>query len=191
MITSPVDPQRIEIPYRWAGVDGTAHVEISVNTDPAALGCPEFARGFPFCTATLESGGRGYDHRLGWIQLVDHSVEPGFHIDQHPAFASPLPFLCEGQLPDYFDAPHTDDPDWDFLAHTFLCGKGGTLHEMCKEARAIFGFSWGFSKRGQRIEWFGPEPLSAQDWAAHLDRLAEEREEWSFRPGFSQHPLEP
>jgi hypothetical protein len=130
---------------------------------------------------------------------LDESSKPGFCIDQHPAFACPIPFLCEGQLPEYFDAPHTDEPDWDFLAHTFLCGKGGELHEFRKEARAILGFSWGFSKRDQRIEWFGPEPLSAEDWNSHLEYLRRRYERWwrprrwrwSFRPDFSQHPLEP
>lgn len=180
----------IEISYRWADVDSTARVDISVNTDPAALGCPELAQGFPCCTATL-SDGKGYDHRLGWVQLVDHSLNPGFRVDQHPAFPNLHPFLCEGYLPEYFDAPHTDGTDWNFVAHTFLCGKGGRLHEFRKEARAILGFSWGFSKRGEQIEWFGPEPLSAQDWDAHLERLTEERPDWSFRPGFSRHPLEP
>jgi hypothetical protein len=199
LTTTPEDPRTIEIPYRWAGVDGIAHVGMAVNTDPAALGCPEFAQGFPCCTVALESEGRGYDHRLGWMQFVDESSEPGFRIDQHPAFASPLPFLCEGQSPEYFDAPHTDNPDWDFLAHTFLCGKGGELHEFRKEARAILGFKWGFSKQGQRIEWFGPDPLSAQDWDSHREYLVQtyytqvegEGDKWSFKPGFSQHPLEP
>lgn len=199
MITSPESPQTIDIPYRWAGVDGTAHVEISVNTDPAAYGCPELARGFPCCTATLESEGKGYDHRLGWVQLVDHSLKPGFRIDHHPAFASPHPFLCEGYLPKYFDGPHADAPDWDFLAHAFLCGKGGELHEFRREARAILGFSWGFSKRDQRVEWFGPKLLSEGDWNSHLEYLRGKyqrwwrlrRWRWSFAPGFVQHPLHP
>jgi hypothetical protein len=182
----------IEIPYHWAGVDGGVRVEMSVNDDPAALGCPDLARGFPYCRATVHPGGIGYDHRYGWVQLVDGTHQSGgFHVDQHPAYENRSPFLCDGYPSDFFDGPHTDMRDWDFLAHTFLCGKGGTLHEMRKEARAILGFRWGFSKRDQQIEWFGPEPLSAQDWDAHLERMEEERPEWSFRPGFSQHPLEP
>jgi hypothetical protein len=198
LITTPEDPQTIEIPYRWAGVDGTAQVDISVNADPAGLGCPDFARGCPRCKVTLESEGEGYDHRLGWIQLVDHSVKPGFRIDKYPALVSLHPFLCEGYSPEYFDAPHTDVRDWDFCAHTFFCGRGGELHDFRKEARAILGFKWGFSKRDQQIEWFGPELLSAEDWNSHLEYLRKKygrwwlwRWRWSFKPGFSQHPLEP
>jgi hypothetical protein len=77
------------------------------------------------------------------------------------------------------------------VAHTFLCGIGGEVLEFRREARAILGFGWGLSKHGQRIEWFGPRPLSGQDWDSHLGRLTQECPEWSFQPGFSQHPLEP
>ena len=193
MISSPEFPQTLEIPYRWAGVEGMVRVVVKTNDEPEALGCREFALGFPCLRATVSVETEvGYDHRFGWIQMVDASHEsPGFHVDQHPAYVSSLPFLCEGYLPDCFDAPHSDDRDWDLLAHTFLCGKGGALFEFRKEARAILGFSWGCSKRGRRIEWFGPDLLSAEDWDGHLERMAEERPDWSFRPGFCQHPLDP
>lgn len=185
-------PRKIEIPYRWAGIDGAVQVEAAVIGDPDALGCPDLARGFPYCRATVHSVGVGYDHHYGWVQLVEGTHQsPGFHVDQHPAYANSSPFLCDGYPPGFFDGPHTDLRDWDFLAHTFLCGKGGELHEFRKEACAILGFKWGFSKRDQQIEWFGPEPLSPQDWDSHLARLTEERGKWSYRPSFSEHPLEP
>ncbi|MGN6215990.1 MAG: hypothetical protein ACTHN7_03405 [Solirubrobacterales bacterium] len=191
MITSPEAPRTIELPYSWADVEGTVAVRIAVNTDPVTLGCHEVAQGFPYFLATVESEGVGYDHVYGWIQMVDQSFEPGFRVDEHPAFASSLPFLAFGPLSGFFDGPHTDERDWDFLAHTFFCGKGGLLHEFRKEARAILGFGWGLSKRDQRVEWFGPQPLAAQDWDSHLERLTEERWDWAFKAGFSQHPLEP
>ncbi|MGN6255050.1 MAG: hypothetical protein ACTHO8_08740 [Solirubrobacterales bacterium] len=190
MITSPTAPRTIELPYSWAGIEGAVAVQVAVNTDPAALGCHEVAQGFPCCQAIVRSEGVGYDHVYGWLQVVDESFQPGFRIDEHPAFASSLPFLSIAPLAGFFDGPHTDERDWDFVAHTFLCGKGGLLHQFRKEARAILGFRWGFSKHDQRLDWFGPERLSAEDWDGHLERLAEERREWSFKPGFSQHPLD-
>ncbi|HET7509810.1 MAG TPA: hypothetical protein VFJ65_06105 [Solirubrobacterales bacterium] len=193
MISSPEAPQTLEIPYRWAGVEGMVRVVVRTNDEPEALGCPEMARGFPFCKALVESGeAEGYDHYYGWVQMVDLSDEPaGFRIDQHPKFAAPHPFISAGPLPGFADAPFTDYRDWDFLAHAFLCGTGGELLKFRKEARAILGFSWGFSKRGQQVEWFGPDLLSAEDWNSHLERMAEERPDWSFKPGFFQHPLDP
>lgn len=193
MISSPEAPQTLEIPYRWAGVGGWVEVVVKTNDEPAALGCPEFARGFPSCKAIVESDeAEGYDHYYGWIQMVYLPEEPpSFHVDQHPKFAAPHPFICAGPLAKLQDAPFTDYQDADFLAHAFLCGTGGELLEFRKEARAILGFSWGYSKRGRRIEWFGPDLLSAEDWDSHLQRMAEERPEWTFRSGFSQHPLDP
>lgn len=120
------------------------------NGDPAALGCPDLARGFPTCRATVQPVGNGYT---------------------------------------YFDAPHTDE-DWDFAAHAFLCGLGGELHEVRREARAILGFSWGFSKSGAEIEFVGPDPLGPGDWDLHRDHLAGAFPGWRFAPGFYQHPTE-
>jgi hypothetical protein len=195
LITSPEAPRTIEMPFRWADIEGTVGVEIAVNSNPEAYGCPEMARGFPRCEATVSTAGVGYDHIYGWIQMVkspspEDESQSGFCVDQHPTFASPLPFIYFGPSPRLIDGPHVDDRDRDFLAHTFLCGSGGELHDFSKEARAILGFSWGYSKRDQQIEWFGPEPLSAADWDGHLECLARERE-WTFRAGFSQHPLDP
>ncbi|MGN6814739.1 MAG: hypothetical protein ACTHK3_01470 [Solirubrobacterales bacterium] len=186
-------PQTIEIPYRWTDVESTVRVTVATNEDPAALGCGEDARGFPCCTATLQSVRVGYQHLGGWVQLVDHTAgRKGFEIDHFPSLKSNAPFIYGGYAPILFDAPHTNElENWDFLAHSFYCGIGGELGEFRKEARAILGFSWGFSKQGQRIEWFGPESLSSRDWDGQLERLTEERPEWSFRPGFSKHPLEP
>jgi hypothetical protein len=194
-------PQAIELPYRWADVEGSVRVELRENDDPAALGCPELARGFPYCRATVEPPGRGYNDFLGWIQLVDmkhfsrtalvqHSGK-GFEIDPFlPIGLAPFPFNFFGWAPTFFDAPHTDE-DWDFLAHTFFCGLGGELHEVRREVRAILGFSWGFSKREAKFEFLGPDPLGAADWDRHHGYLAQAYPDWTFAPGFRERPLGP
>jgi hypothetical protein len=189
-----VDARTIEIPYRWADVEGTVRATVATNEDPEALGCDECARGFPHCRATIEPPVRGYGDTLGWVQLVERSdLEGGFRIDPFaPLGEVSHPFCFFGFAPVFFDAPHTDElENWDFLAHAFLVGLGGELSEYRREACALLGFSWGFAKRDQRVEWFGPEPLSARDWDGHRARLKEERSAWSFRSGFSRHALEP
>lgn len=186
----------LEISYQWADVGGAVRVIVGTNEDPAALGCAEFARGFPYCRATVESPAGGYADLLGWVQLVDHSAqEGGFQADPFPRLSGVShPYGFFGLMPTFFDAPHTNElKNWDFLAHTFLCGLGGDLLDPRREVRAVLGFSWGFAKRGARIDWWGPELLAAKDWDSQNQYLTQRYSEasWTFRPGFSQHPLEP
>lgn len=185
----------MELPYRWNGTEGRVRVEVRVNDDPAALGCGEIARGYPYCLATVEHPAIGYGDVLGWVQLMESTLHgEGFHLDHFEQLGpAPYPFAVHGWAPTLFDAPHTDEPDdWDFLAHSFLCGLGGELLER-REVRAVLGFKWGFSRRGPQIESFGPTSLSPQDWDGHHDFLVERYEQWgwAFAPGFHRHPLDP
>lgn len=195
MTAAPERPTRIELPYRWRSAEGLVRAEIGVNDDPAAFGCSEVARGFPYCLATVEHPAIGYLDVLGWVQMVESSLhQEGFFIDYFQALDSLYPPLSfYGWAPTFFDSPHSDEGDWDFLAHTFLCGLGGELLEFRHEVRAILGFGWGFSKRGQAVESFGPAPLPPQDWDRHRDYLVRRFEQgaWKFAPGFVQHPLHP
>jgi hypothetical protein len=182
------------MPYRWGKVEGLVRAKVGVNDDPAAFGCGEIARGFPYLTASVDSAGVGYQHLGGWLQLVDYSDrEGGFEIDQYPPIEDiSHPFCFFGHSPAFFDCPHSDDAeDWNFLANTFFCGFGGELLEFRHEVRAILGFSWGFSKRGRQVEGFGPAPLSPREWDGHRAFLAQEYGKWEFAPGFVQDPLRP
>jgi hypothetical protein len=184
----------LEMPYRWAGTEGNVRVELAANDDPAALGCAEFARGFPVCRATVEPPARGYADALGWVQLMDHSAgDNGFEIDMFKPFGDVgHPFGFFGFAPIFFDAPHADSfEDWDFTAHAFLCGLGGDLFAEDRDIRAVLGFSWGFSKRGSEFEFFGPDPLAPADWDAHREYMAQRFPDWTFASGFRQDPLEP
>lgn len=183
----------LELPYRWAGTEGTVEVEITRNEDPAFHGCAEFARGFPVCRATLEPPARGYADALGWVQLLDHSEQrdPGFEIDLFtPLGESPHPFGFFGFAPAFFDAPHTTDPNWDFFAHTFLCGIGGTLFDEQRDIRAVLGFSWGFRKQGEKFECLPLEAIGPQAWNGHRDYLSRRFPSWSFAEGYREDPLE-
>jgi hypothetical protein len=184
-----------QLPYRWNGVDGLVRAEIGVNDDPDRFGGEEFARGFPYCRATIDPPAIGYKEMLGWVQVVERSDhDPGFEIDLfEPLGEIPHPFAFYGYAPTLFDCPHTTLPDWDFLAHTFLCGLGGKLFEQTvggrRELRAVLGFEWGLSKRGDRIDTFGLKQLSADDWNVHLSYLRGRFPACTFAPGFSDHPL--
>jgi hypothetical protein len=185
----------LELPYRWNGVDGLVKARIGVNDDPGRFGGEEFARGFPYCRATIEPPAIGYREMLGWVQVAEISDRgEGFKIDHfEPLGEVPHPFAFFGFSPTLFDSPHTSIPDWDFAAHSFLCGLGGKLFEQTegvrREIRAVLGFEWGFSKREDRIDSFGLKPLSAGDWIEHLPYLRGRFPAFSFAPGFFDQPL--
>lgn len=185
-------PRRIEVPFRWATLEGHVEAEVGVNENPEALGCDEIALGFPYCRARIEPESKGYRDALGWVQMVDASFFPGgVHVDNfEPLGPVPHPFAFYGFSPTLFDAPHAEGDELDFLAHSFLCGLGGELLER-QEVRAVLGFEWGFSKRGARIESFGPELLSEDVWNGHLDYLRGHYDDWTFASGFRDDPLRP
>lgn len=186
-------PLTLAMPFRWAGREGEVQIKIRENDDPAALGCEEWARGFPVCTAKITPQSQGYADMLGWIQLVDDSWHgEGFHDDGfEPLGTLPHPFGYYGVSPTLFDAPHFDGENFDFLAHSFLCGLGGELLEFRHEARAVLGFTWGCQKRGPQIDFSGPELLSAASWDDHCAYMARRFPEWTFAAGFHQGPLDP
>lgn len=190
-----ISPEKIELPYRWNESAGRVQVEIGVNHDPKVFGGEEFARGFPYCRATIDPPAIGYREMIGWVQMVDISDRgDGFEVDLfEPLGEIPHPFAFFGFSPTLFDSPHTNNSDWDFVAHTFLCGLGGKLFEQTvgerREIRAVLGFEWGLSKRGSQMDSFGPTPLEADVWNGHLPYLRRRFEKCTFPAGFFESPL--
>jgi hypothetical protein len=190
-------PNKLELPYHWNDVDGVVRVEVGINHDPSHFGGEDFARGFPYCRATIDPPANGYNEMIGWVQVVERSdLGPGFEIDLcEPLGEVPHPFCFYGYSPTMFDCPHATFENWDFTAHTFLCGQGGKLLEQTegerREIRAVLGFEWGFSKQGEKIDFFGPAPLAADSWNGHLPYLHGRFSdpEWTFLPDFFDHPL--
>jgi hypothetical protein len=84
----------LELPFRWNGVEGLVQTEVGVNDEPARFGVEEFARGFPYCRATIAPPAVGYREMLGWVQVVERSdFDPGFNIDLfEPLGEVPHPF---------------------------------------------------------------------------------------------------
>lgn len=125
------------------------HVEITsvANDDPGGLGCPEAARGFPACTATVHYSGHGYRALFGWIQLVrstdNDSRGAAFEVDPTRVYADlQTPFCWFGFNPTLFDSPWREPAvPMTWLAHCFLCVI--PTEPMTRQVRALLGFQLG------------------------------------------------
>jgi len=176
----------MQLAFTLAGARGHVTIAVAVNTDPEELGCRPAARGFPYCSASLDHPARGYAAALGWIQLVrstdGSTAGESFEMDPfEPLGRVDHPFAFFGFLPTLFDAPSREPlSDMDWTAHSFLCQLG----EQDREAQAITGFSWGFFIRDKTITLWGPDPLAPEDWEMHHPVLAREHPRWSFASGF-------
>lgn len=161
-------------------------VEVGRNEEPAAVGCPEFARGFPICRATIEPAARGYNDVLGWIQLVkstdlygEFRNDPFEPVDTEPNH----PFCFYGFAPTLLDLPHRDHgEDVDFLAHSFLCDLGERPLSPPAQARFLVGFSWGFVVRDGEITVNGAARLDGVAWDDRLPYLRRTFPRWDFLP---------
>ncbi len=182
---------QIQIHFDRVDLDGSVEVEVAVNEDPAVLGCPEYARGFPYCRTTVTPPARGYLDALGWVQLVSSTdLADEFRIDPFESLGEVShPFCFFGFAPTLFDAPHREQRrNTDWIAHSFLCGLGEEPLEGAAQADAILGFSWGFSIRDSRIDIDGPPVLSPDDWDRHHAHLQRAHPRWSFIPCLSEDP---
>jgi|HubBroStandDraft_2_1064218.scaffolds.fasta_scaffold424808_2 hypothetical protein len=173
----------MRIEFVHAGKPGTVRVEVAANDDPAALGCPDGARGLAYCRATIEQDARGYADALGWIQLVDSSDAPGgFAIDPfEPLGEVSHPFCFFGFAPTLFDGPSRptrEDMSW--TARAFLAGIGEDF-----EAFAILGFAWGFTIAAGEVAIVGPTELTGSAWDDCLPPLRESHPGWRFAPGLA------
>jgi hypothetical protein len=158
-----VTPVRLD--FRLLGASGWVDVAVEPNTNPEALAKPSFARDFPICTATVTYAGEGYKAAMGWVT--------------HP-------FCFFGFAPVLFDAParpSRDDLDWG--AETFLCFVPMDVDR--REARAILGFSWGFSIREAAISLTPPTRLAPLEWDKHHPLLGREHPAWAFATGYRNH----
>jgi len=176
----------MRLPFRLAGALGHVAVAVAVNTSPETLGCRPAARGFPYCSASISHPARGYAAALGWIQLVRStdgcSGGKTFEMDPfEPLGRVAHPFAFFGFLPSLFDVPSRDPiREMDWIANSFLCDLGE--HE--RHARALLGFSWGFTIRDGKIATWGPNALGSRDWDAHRALLTREYPNWSFAARF-------
>lgn len=184
---SPAATETLAFELEPAGVPVSVRAELWPNQDPAAHGCPEFARGFPVMRATIEPPSRGYQDLLGWIQLIRGvpADGEGFSLDSLEMLGEVShPFGYFGHAPTAFDAPHRDNfDDVDWVAHTFLGGVAGIYREY--DAHAFLGFSWGYAIRDGEVSVTGLAELGPDAWNAHLPFLRATCPAWTFAPGYT------
>ncbi len=177
--------ETLELRCEQAGREWTIAVEVGRNSEPEALGCPPFARNFPWCRATIEPVARGYNDCLGWIQLVTETGSARAHGPKIDPF-EPLgeithPFGFFGFSPTFFDAPHRDDwADTSWRARNYLAGIGGP-----SEVFPLLGFAWGWDIRDGEIEIAPLEPVTEGAWLADLTSLRQDHPRWTFRERFA------
>lgn len=175
----------MDLAFVHAGYPGQVRISCVPNDTPAAVGTPEWARGFPVCTATVSFAGRGYHALFGWVQLVrstdNASQGAAFELDPFALFAdSPAPYCWYGATPTLFDAPcRAERRSLHWLAHSFLATT--PLAPRAKRVVPVVGFAWGFSSDAAGGVTLLPlRPLAAADWHAHLPLLRQAYPNWAF-----------
>jgi hypothetical protein len=167
------------------GIRGSLAVTVEHVVDPATIGKPPSARGFPSCTAVVDYPGQGYRALFGWVQLVrstdNSSAGAAFDMDPFYLFEdAPSPYAFFGVNPTLFDAPSRDARDpLDWTAHSFLAWTPMDGAE--RRVLPLAGFSWGFGIDAEgRITLRPVQPLATGDWDAHLPFLGTSYPGWVF-----------
>jgi hypothetical protein len=175
--------------FTWDAEPGRVRVECAPNEDPATLGSPPEAQGFPVCTAMVEFPPRGYRALFGWVQLVrstdNSSGGERFELDPFALFGdAPSPYSWYGTAPTLFDAPlRLRGAATTWVAHSFLATT--PLDEVMRgSARFVVplvGFSWGFDIVDDQVTVRPVTRLTGEDWNGHLPVLRESYPYWRFR----------
>jgi len=178
----------MELPFQWRGTSGTVTIECHPNGDPAGIGCPPEAIGFPVCTATVQYPHVGYQSMFGWVQLVHSTTGAGsttkFETDPFVLFGdAPIPYCWYGIEPTLFDAPFPpvqENMEWE--ANSFLATT--PLEEVFalqqRTVVPLVGFSWGFDISNGRLGMRATDPLPLDRWNDHIEELRGHYPLWTF-----------
>jgi hypothetical protein len=182
------------IPFSSDDTPGAVAVTVEHVDDPAVIGKPPAARGFPSCTAVVDFPGKGYRALFGWVQLVrstdGSSAGAAFDMDPFYLFEdAPSPYAFFGVNPTLFDAPSRDErAPLTWTAHSFLARTPMVDDE--RRVLPLLGFSWGFDvDAAGRIALQQVEALTPGDWDAHVPYLGTSFPGWEIgrsgdRPGW-------
>jgi hypothetical protein len=201
-----LDSPSAVLSFHLRGFDGRIGVYYGPNSDAVRAGFDflaglnfdvDLCRGYPVIHARVEDyAGSGYRTVMAWIQLVTRvdqdSVDPhqaksttSVSIDLAPAFQDlRLPFVCFGNLPQFFDAPCknlNDSARLVWTADTFLVST--PLRSKEEPITWLAGFRWGYVETniaGQRPALLPLEATGPEQWNTHLPFLREAYPEWVF-----------
>jgi hypothetical protein len=171
----------VRLDFSDSGRAGRIEVDVRANHDPAAIGTDDDHRGFPVCTATVETEAVGYHAMFGWVQLVRSTDAATDEFEDDPFFlftGADHPYCFFGHKPTLFDAPgrdHRRDLTWQ--AHAFLAV---TPFETADLVVPLQGFSWGFHRTDGVITLDEPAPLDPTAWRDHLPYLQTTFPRWRF-----------
>jgi hypothetical protein len=194
------------IPFTLQGYPGLLRVYYGTNTDAAKSGFdflaglrfnPDICKGYPVVHARIEDyAGSGYRTVCAWIQLVTR-VEGSAHTQpaaqgQHsvsrdiaPALEDlAMPFVCLGNLPQFFDAPcmNLNDSAWlRWSADTFLTTL--PMRSRDEAIQCLAAFRWGYDENNLPESTPVLHPLQvtgAEAWNSHLPFLRGAFPHWRF-----------
>ncbi len=184
-------PQTLDLPFRLRERDGSVHVEVSRNDDPADIGHPLVAvgydvtafRGFPVIEATIRYDGRGPRGWMGWVQVVERHDDDGSvlaDVDVADLLGEHSPLYCFGYLPTFSDFPaNPDHPDGDWVAHAFLVAVPDVVRS--RALAPVVGFRWGYRLvSGSPVDLFAPTRLPLAAWDGHRDLLESGYPGWTY-----------
>lgn len=169
---------------------GRVQVDYEVNEDPVGWGYPVLAlesliqrsRGCPVVQATVEYPAEGYAAVMGWIQVVRHRpAAPEILVDVAPqmhAVDAGMPYFAFGVRPTFFDAPSTDDEEYEFRAHAFLTASPDAV--MSPVVEPLCGFSWGYEVVRGKPEIAQLERAGKAEWSWMRSVLEQRYPNWTF-----------
>ena len=193
---TPVTCCRVQTSLRFLlrGIAGEVQIDYGVNEDPDRWGYPvlalesfdlERARGCPVIEAKIRYPGEGYAAVMGWIQLVRHRPRgasgPEVLVDVAPqmhAVDAGMPYFAFGPRPVFFDAPGTDDRDYDFRAHAFLTASPDAV--MSPVIEPLCGFSWGYDVVDANPQIAPLKQAGREEWSWMRSQLEERYPGWTF-----------
>lgn len=195
-----------EIPFTLRDYPGILRVYYGVNTDAVKAGFdflgglnfnPDFCKGYPVVHARIEDyAGSGYRTVCAWIQVVTR-VDIDSHdaaanavitasLDIAPAFEGlGLPFVCLGNLPQFFDAPCHNlnaSAELRWTADTFLTTM--PMRSRDEAIQCLASFRWGYDENdlpGTLPVQHPLEVTSGDAWNHHLPFLRGEFPGWTFQ----------
>jgi len=185
---------RISLAFALRSRAGHVEVEYGPNEEPARWGYPllgleslvERSRGCPVVRASVEYPGEGYAAAMGWIQVTAQRWPPAEReellVDVAPqmqAVDARMPYFAFGVRPTFFDAPSTDDRDYEFRAAAFLTASPDAL--MTPVVEPLCGFSWGYRVVDETPHIDPLEPAGAAEWAWMRRTLERDYPAWTFR----------